>query len=287
MIHYSVAGQVAHLRLNRPPVNALNSAMRSQFLDLLNRANADASVSFILITSDLPVFSGGADIREFQAGQLFDEPGLPDLCETIEQLPETVVIAIKGVAMGGAVELALACDFRVASKESKLGLPEIKLGLMPGAGGTQRLPRLTSLRTAADMILTGEAVSAEDGFTSGLIDELIDHEGSADDFVVSCLEFIHTLVVDGVSKRPGCALLTVNSVGFSEYLEQQKPTLMTSDLMLPARLRALESLNAACQLPLKQGLEQELRGFMDLLETPESQELIKRFFYERESTRDD
>ncbi|MCJ2094037.1 3-hydroxyacyl-CoA dehydrogenase NAD-binding domain-containing protein [Methylobacterium sp. J-072] len=171
MVRYEVDGGVAVLTLANPPVNALGAALRAALDDALARAEADASVRAIVLAAEGKVFVGGADISEF--GKPPQAPSLPDVLERLDGCPKPVVAAIGGVALGGGLELAMACHGRVAAPAAKLGLPEIKLGIIPGAGGTQRLPRLVGPDAAFTMMLTGEPVSAETAAKLGIVDAVV------------------------------------------------------------------------------------------------------------------
>ncbi|MCJ2141054.1 3-hydroxyacyl-CoA dehydrogenase NAD-binding domain-containing protein [Methylobacterium sp. E-066] len=171
MVRYEVDGGVAVLTLANPPVNALGAALRASLDDALARAGADASVRAIVLAAEGKVFVGGADISEF--GKPPQAPSLPDVLERLDGCPKPVVAAIGGAALGGGLELAMACHGRIAAPVAKLGLPEIKLGIIPGAGGTQRLPRLIGPDVAFTMMLTGEPVSAETAAGLGIVDAVV------------------------------------------------------------------------------------------------------------------
>ncbi|MCJ2122179.1 3-hydroxyacyl-CoA dehydrogenase NAD-binding domain-containing protein [Methylobacterium sp. J-077] len=171
MVRYEVEGGVAVLTLANPPVNALGAALRSALDDALARAAADESVRGIVLAAEGKVFVGGADIAEF--GKPPRSPGLPDVLERLDAAKKPVVAAIGGAALGGGLELAMACHGRIAAPAAKLGLPEIKLGIIPGAGGTQRLPRLIGPDAAFTMMLTGEPVSAETAAKLGIVDAVV------------------------------------------------------------------------------------------------------------------
>ncbi|MDF2598014.1 MAG: fatty acid oxidation complex subunit alpha [Methylobacterium brachiatum] len=171
MVRYEVDGGVAVLTLANPPVNALGAALRAALDGALARAEADESVRAIVLAAEGKVFVGGADISEF--GKPPQAPSLPDVLERLDAGSKPVVAAIGGAALGGGLELAMACHGRVAAPAAKLGLPEIKLGIIPGAGGTQRLPRLIGPDAAFTMMLTGEPVSAETAAKLGIVDAVV------------------------------------------------------------------------------------------------------------------
>ena len=171
LVRYEVDGGVAVLTLANPPVNALGAALRAALDAALARAEADESVRAIVLAAEGKVFVGGADISEF--GKPPQAPSLPDVLERLDAGRKPVVAAIGGAALGGGLELAMACHGRIAGPTAKLGLPEIKLGIIPGAGGTQRLPRLIGPDTAFTMMLTGEPVSAETAARLGIVDAVV------------------------------------------------------------------------------------------------------------------
>src|SRR5215207_4143078 len=154
-------GDVAVITMDNPPVNGLGYETRRGIVDGLDKALADATVKAIVVTGAGKAFSGGADIREFGSPKAVAEPNLLSLIAAVEASPKPVVAALHGVAMGGGLELALGCHYRVAAPGCKIALPEVKIGLIPGAGGTQRLPRVLGLETALNMIVSGEPVKSE------------------------------------------------------------------------------------------------------------------------------
>src|SRR3569832_1038001 len=167
-------GDVLIVLSNNPPVNALSPPVRQGLVHAIAQAAADASVKAVVIACDGQTFFAGADITEF--GKPPQQPGLPAVGDTIENCSKPVVAAIHGTALGGGLEVALACHYRVADKSAKLGTPEVKLGLLPGAGGTQRLPRVAGVAKALQMCATGNPIGAKEGFECGLIDRLVEGE---------------------------------------------------------------------------------------------------------------
>ena len=159
---------------NNPPVNALSTAVRQGLVDAIAEAEADDGVNAVVIACEGQTFFAGADITEF--GKPPQQPWLPIVVDTIENCSKPVVAAIHGTALGGGLEVALACHYRVADRRAKLGTPEVKLGLLPGAGGTQRLPRVAGVSKALEMCATGNPIGAKEGFDCGLVDRLIEGE---------------------------------------------------------------------------------------------------------------
>src|SRR5665811_1133129 len=159
--HYQVHGTVALITLNNPPINGLGYATRVSLTEHLEKANADAAVKSIVITGAGKAFSGGADIKEFGSPKALQEPNLLSVILMIENSGKPVIAAVHTVCMGGGLELALGCHYRIAAPGCSVALPEVKLGLLPGAGGTQRLPRALGVEPALNMILSGEPVKSE------------------------------------------------------------------------------------------------------------------------------
>ncbi|MFT5677170.1 MAG: 3-hydroxyacyl-CoA dehydrogenase, partial [Paraglaciecola sp.] len=157
-VKYQTQGNIALLFMQNPPVNALSKSVRVGLIENMKLALADESVKAIVISSELTLFSGGADISEFSGGDF--EPPLPAVLDVIENANKPVIAALSGPAFGGGLEVALSCHYRVTFAANKVGLPEVNLGILPGAGGTQRLPRLAGVAQALDMIVTGRPVKA-------------------------------------------------------------------------------------------------------------------------------
>src|SRR3954452_16039516 len=165
-------GDVLIVLSNNPPVNALSTAVRQGLVDAIAEAEADESVNAVVIVCEGQTFFAGADITEF--GKPPQQPWLPAVVDAIENCSKPVVAAIHGTALGGGLEVALACHYRVADPSAKLGTPEVKLGLLPGAGGTQRLPRVAGVRNALEMCATGNPMGAKRAFECGLVDRLFE-----------------------------------------------------------------------------------------------------------------
>jgi 3-hydroxyacyl-CoA dehydrogenase len=273
---YEELGLVGLIQINNPPVNALNHEVRTRLAEALARATNNSQVKVVLIISGGNIFSAGADLKEFD-GQLA-EPSLQQLQAAIELAHVPVVAAISGLALGGGLELALACHYRLAHKNAKLGLPEITLGIVPGAGGTQRLPRLIGSRPALEMILSGTPITAADARSKGLVDEVA--EGDLRDFAV---KFCERLVHDGHGPRPTSELPVADSLDESSISEA-----------LGAHARALKGRTTqnlvvdavkAATLPFAQGIAVEAMIANQSLASRESLALRHVFFAERESSK--
>ncbi len=272
---YAVHGDVAVIRFDNPPMNTLALAMRAAVHEQLDRAMADASVAAVVLIGSGRAFSSGAEIREFNTPAANDFPNSRDMVWQAEGFPKPLVAALHGVAMGGGFEFALACHYRVASPGTQLALPEVKLGLIPGAGGTQRLPRAIGYERAMDMILTGKTVKAEAFAGTALIDEIV--QG---DLEQGAIAFAARLVAEGKPLR---------------RLGQTKPELANADAFFaaarekvakeqrgyPAPPKAIDAIEASLKLPVDEGMKYERRCFDDLLLMDESKALRHAFFGER------
>ncbi|MBX2879507.1 MAG: enoyl-CoA hydratase/isomerase family protein [Granulosicoccus sp.] len=280
MIDITTTESICFISLNSPPVNAIGAALRKQLLLAISNAYEDATIELVVLGSGLPLFCAGADIHEFRSGQLEAEPDLPAICAVLDSAPKLTLAAINGTAMGGALELALACDYRMGLAGTKLGLPEVQLGLIPGAGGTQRLPRIIDIETATQMMVTGKPLSAEEAFGVGLLDRVVPRE---EVFQESVLRYARELLHLRVPPRHS-ADRSIDMSGVSEtFFEDQRTAIAKKLRGQIAPLRALESIEAASQLSLDEGLRQERASFDDLLTTSQARGMIHLFFAEREA----
>ena len=281
MISIEHVDSIAFIELNAPPVNALGLKMRQALSSAINDLESDDQIKAMVLCSALPLFCGGADIVEFRTGAVWDKPDLPELCVTIETSKKPIIAAIAGPAMGGALEVALACDYRIATPDAVMGLPEIKLGLLPGSGGTQRLPRIAGLEAATQMILSGDPVKGEYALSCGLVDALFEND---QEFHAHALGFATRVSQEGDPKR-SCADMTVTHPDPKGYLTGFRDQIAPKSKNVVAPERCLVSIEAACALPLAEGLAQEKAGFAELLDTPQSRAGRHLFFAERECTK--
>ena len=273
-------GHVAVLTVNNPPVNALSRHVRQGLHDGLKQAAADAAVHAVVITCAGRTFIAGADITEF--GKPPAEPSLHAVLDLIEGCPKPVVAAIHGTALGGGLEVALACHYRVGVKAARFGLPEVKLGLLPGAGGTQRLPRVVGAPKALQMIVSGDPIGADEALAHGLIDEIV--EG---DLAAAGVAFADKVLRE---KRP---LRKIRDLGDKIAAARGKPEIFTEFRKSVARqtrgFRApencIKAVEAAVTLPFDEGLKRERELFLELLDSPESKAQRYFFFAEREAAK--
>ena len=282
MVQYQIENNIAFITMNSPPVNSLGLPMREALVKNLHRAFGDDTVRTIVITSNLSLFCAGADIQEFDTDQFWASPDLHDVIDTVENGPKPVIAAINGIVMGGGLELVLGCDYRIVRRSAKLGLPEIKLGLFPGAGGTQRLPRIVGLQKATDMILSGISIDGDAAAACGLADRVVANDA---DFHASVLGYVEELAVANAPRRP-CAEMDVDlsQVG-DDFFERTRAAIRTSKYSRIATDYCLKSIELSVQQPLARALEIDNASFRELLETPQASAMIHLFFAEREANK--
>ncbi len=271
---YQEHGDIAVITLDNPPVNGLGHATRTGIVKGIEGALANPDIRAIVLIGGGQRFSGGADIREFNSPKALQEPSLHTVIQRAEEASKPVVAAIEGLAMGGGLELALGCHYRVAKSGAQIALPEVKLGLLPGAGGTQRLPRAVGLELALDMIVSGAPLPSEKLAGTALFDRII--EG---DLLPGALEFARAIA----DKRPLTKLrdLAVEHPDASGLLQAAREKLASTSKNFPAPLRCVDALEASVHREFEQGLAFERDLFLALVETPASKALRHAFFAER------
>jgi 3-hydroxyacyl-CoA dehydrogenase len=272
---YEVTSGVAVLRLDSPPVNSFGLELRGLLYAALARAESDPDIGAIIVIGSGKGFSGGADIREFGTPKSYAEPNLLTLLRAIEECTKPVITAIDGICMGGGLELALASHYRVATPGARVGLPEVKLGLLPGAGGTQRLPRVVGVETALNMILSGTPVAAQKLRETQLFDRLADA-----DLLESALGLARELIAEkrGVKRVRD---LRINMPNAEAYLQFARNTVKAVAGPYPAPLACVEAVAAATQGSFEAGIKRERELFSQLMLTPESAALRHIFQAER------
>ncbi len=273
---YQVIDDVAVIALNNPPVNGLGLATRTAAVEALDRAAQDPAVKAIVITGAGKAFSGGADIREFNSPKALTEPTLHTLIRTVENSEKPVVAAIHTVCMGGGLELALGANYRVALPGAQIALPEVKLGLLPGAGGTQRLPRVLGLETALDMIVTGTPVLSEKLAGTLLFDELLP---AGSDLVAGAVAFARR--VADVRPLPKVRERRVDHPDAAGFLAAARARVKVEAGPFPAPVECVETVAASVEKPFEEGLKFERERFIHLTQTTASKALRHAFFAER------
>lgn len=276
VVRYARDGRTGVITVDFPPVNALSVAVRAGLIEALEAGLADADAKVLVLTTAGRTFIAGADIREF--GKPPQPPVLGDVIARFEASPKPVVAALHGTALGGGLELALGCAFRVALPGTRLGLPEVKLGLLPGAGGTQRLPRLAGVPKALEMITSGDPVDAATALENGIIDAVTD----APTALEAGLRFAHQVLAEQRPLRPvrdrDERITGTDPALFAAVRE----TLGTRARNLFSPFRCVDAVEAACTLPFAEGLKRERALFLECMESPQRAGLIHAFFGERE-----
>ncbi len=272
-------GEVLVVSINNPPVNALGQAVRAGLLAAVEQAAANAAVKALLIVGEGKAFIAGADIREF--GKPAVAPSLPDVCNALEASDKLVVAAIHGAALGGGLEVALSAHYRVALPKALLGLPEVSLGLLPGAGGTQRAPRVMGVKAATELMLSGKHLSAKAALAAGLVDVLVD----SSDPLAAGLAYARNLLAAGAAVRRTRDIAIADKAGALADLEALAAETAKKARGLFSPLKIIECVKAAVELPFDQGLAKERELFVQCLESPQRQGLVHAFFAERETAK--
>jgi 3-hydroxyacyl-CoA dehydrogenase len=272
-------GNIAVVTIDRPPVNALCASVRKGLLDAFTALANDHSVAGAVLACAGRTFVAGADIAEFGT-DAFDEADANDVHAAIENLGKPVVCALHGTTLGGGMELALACHYRIAAPTAKLGLPEVTLGLLPGGGGTQRLPRLIGASAALDMMLAGSPVTAQVALEKGLIDSVVEGD------LVEAARRYASGVVARQAPLPRAGARTVDPATVSPRLFSETRAAVTMKSRgAPAPMRIVDCVEAAVQKPFAEGLAFERTLFVECMNSPESVALRHAFFAEREAAR--
>jgi 3-hydroxyacyl-CoA dehydrogenase len=279
VVGYRVREGVALITVDNPPINALSHPVRAGLLGALEAALGDPDVGAVVIQAEGRTFPAGADLRDFQAR--IEAPTLGEVCRAIEDCPKPVLAAIHGTALGGGLELALACHYRLAHVEAQLGLPDVALGAVPTAGASQRLPRIVGAKTALDMLISARPISAEGAMRIGLIDKVIQKNlgraafGSARNFVGS-----------GTAPRPTRARREGmrDPKAYLETVEARRAAL--AEDRRDAAHKAIDLVEAALLLPFEAGLELERVSFEDLVESDQARGLRHIFLAERRTARE-
>lgn len=278
VVSYELVGNIGVISVNSPPVNALSQAVREGILNAVNAASEDASKAVVL-RCEGRTFIAGADITEF--GKPPMAPGLPEVLSAIENSKKPVIAAIHGTALGGGFEVALACHYRCAIASAKVGLPEVKLGLLPGAGGTQRVPRIAGVQAALDMITSGNPVAAAKANSMGLIDAVVE----GDDLQAAAIQYATELVEsDAPLKRIRDITIDPSTIepGFFDAA-RKKLAKRARGQIAPDKI--VSCIEAAVNLPMDEGLARERELFSELVMSPESAAMRHIFFAERQAAK--
>ena len=274
MSKYTLHGNVAVITMNNPPMNTMSHANRTAVQEGVNAANADAAVKAIVITGGGKVFSSGAEIKEFNTPAATASPALGEVIKTLEASAKPVVAAVHGVAMGGGLELALGCHYRLGAPGALIALPEVKLGLLPGAGGTQRLPRLIGVEKAMDMIVSGNPVKSEKFAAGTLFDAMAES-----DLVAAAVKFAADIASKGGPYKRARDLTAANPG--AEFFAKAKADVAKQYRGYPAPPKCAAAVEAAANMAFDEGLAFERACFMELVATNESKAMRHFFFGER------
>jgi len=273
VVSFEREGRVAIVVIDNPPVNASSHAVREALLDAIAHAGRDASVTAVVLTGAGKAFMGGADIREFDRPPV--EPQLPQVIAAIMDSAKPWLAAIHGPALGGGFELALGCDVRIAAPDAIVGLPEVTLGIIPGAGGTQHLPRLVGIPRAIELICAGKRIKAEEALQLRLIDEVV-----AGDLRSTALE----LAAQMTTKRRVRDLPVPRYEPEEAVAAEEKAIAANSGRQI---VEAIAAIKSAAALPYAEAMKLERRVFLELRASPEAAEARRRFFESRNAAKGD
>ena len=274
----SIQNDVAVIAINNPPVNSLGHALREKIVQEIQMAQSDPAVLGIVLVGNEKLFSAGSDVTEFGTNLQFREPILRTVISTVEDCQKPVVAAIAGIALGGGLELALACHGRVALASARIGFPEVNLGLIPGSGGTQRLPRLVGPEAALTMILSGQPVAVTDHKCSGLFSVIVE-----DDLISVAVQRVIDLV-NSKASLPKVRDIHLDPAQVRESVNKQRSKLNGRQRLQPAYSAALDAVMATTQT-LDEGLQVERKLFLDLVSSKPAQALRYLFKAERDASR--
>ncbi len=275
---YTVRDGIAVITLNNPPVNGLGNALRAGIAEGLEKADSDPDIKAVVLIGSAKAFSGGADIREFN--KPMTKPNLPEVNDIQDSMQKPLVAAIGGFALGGGLELALACHYRIALEKSLLGLPEVKLGILPGSGGTQRLPRVIPVHEAARMMILGDPIPAPKARELGLVDEIV-----SGDLLEAGIAYAQKLVAEGKGPRRIRDMPPKVEGDQKALLEAVPAQAAKSAGGNPAPAEIAKCIHAAVTLPFDEGRKVERERFEHLVNTVESKALRHMFFAERQTSK--
>ncbi len=274
---YAVRDGIAVITFDNPPMNTLAADLRVAALGHLNNALGDAAVKAIVVTGSERAFCAGAEVREFNTPKALISPTTRELIAAIEVSTKPVVAAISGFALGGGLEVALGCHYRVAHADAQLGLPEVKLGLLPGAGGTQRLPRAIGVERALEVMISGNPIAAQKAAGTALIDDV--SSGKLIDDAIAFARKVQGQPPRKLRDRPAAV---DNADAFFAAARERAAK---ESRGYPAPLKIIDAVEAATRLPLDQGLVIERAGFQFLVDSAESKALRHAFFAERQAAK--
>ena len=272
-VSYSIHQQVGVISINNPPLNLLSHQLREDIVKQVTKAQSDTSKALVIICQGR-TFCAGADIKEFN--QPHKSPSLPDLIATIEASEKPVIAALHGSVLGGGFELSLSCHYRLALRSTKVGLPEVNLGLLPGASGTQRVPRLVGVKAALDLMTTGTPISADKALALGLLDRLVD-----DDLLTASLTYAKQLIEQQATCRRVSELKIDNASYDDTFFATYRAKIAKTMRGQQAPQLIVDCVEAATRLPFIEALQFEREQFMVCKKSPQSAALRHIFFAQR------
>ncbi len=277
VVNYKIEDEICLIEVNNPPVNAISVEVRKGLLDAVIDLEQNEEIKAVLICAPNRTFLAGADIREF--GKNIDGPVLSDICNRLEKLDKIVIASLHGTPLGGGLEVAMSCHYRIATPDTKVGLPEVLLGIIPGAGGTQRLPRLAGISVGLEMMLTGKHVPASEAKENGIIDEIIDDK----DTISNGIKVAKKLIANNL--RPVATYLRnekfVDSADTKTSIEKIKEKFKSKHKNLFSPHAILQSVEEGLNLTFEQAIKNERKLFSDCIKSPQREGLIHSFFSER------
>ena len=280
-VKYKILDEIAVVEISNPPVNAISAAVRIGLLETIEELSSNEKIKAIVITAPERTFLAGADIKEF--GKKVDAPILGKICDKIEGLNKIVVASLHGTPLGGGLEVAMSAHYRIAAPNTKVGLPEVLLGILPGAGGTQRLPRLCGVNMALDMMLTGKHVPAKDALIAGIIDVIAEDNNTIENGV----EYARKLIKDGFKPRPTSDI--ENKISdpkeANEHLQEFKEIASKKYKNLFSPHAIIRSVEEGLKLDFSEAILNERKLFEECIQSPQRQGLIHSFFAERANTK--
>ncbi|MDX1580738.1 MAG: enoyl-CoA hydratase-related protein, partial [Alphaproteobacteria bacterium] len=276
VVRWETVGEIGVITVNSPPVNALSHGVRDGLMNGTKALNADDNVKAIVLICEGRTFIAGADITEF--GKPPKEPNLRAVHEEMEFSEKPIIAAIHGTARGGGLETALACHYRIAVPSARVGLPEVKLGLLPGAGGTQRLPRLIGPEKALDMIIAGDPIKAKKALELGVVDKVVGEDSLRDDALAYAKELI---AQNAPARRVRDMDVDASSLP-DNFFDDYRKKIAKRTRGYPAPEKIIQCIEAVVSKPFDEGMEIEREGIAELMASTESKALRYMFFAERE-----
>ena len=276
-VSFHTHGAIAEAVIDNPPVNATSASVRQGLAEAIRKLESDPALHALVIRCEGKTFIAGADIKEF--GKPMADPGLPLVMEMMDHSTKPIIAAVHGTVLGGGLEVALACHYRIAAPGTKFGFPEVKLGLMPGGGGTQRTPRLAGLATAIKLVTEGNPIGTDDALKSNLIDAV----ATGGDLAAEARSFAEQLVAEGKGARSSSTLTM--PADDPALFEEARKTVAKKMRGQTAPLRALEAMRLGYELPFDEAVKQELAIFRECMNGSQSKALRHLFAAEREVAR--